>query len=496
MSSVRLRYPAILNYLASLYRVLAAIAFAIIVIRKLGVYQFGIWTVAFSLANFLSLPVTMWGYWESRFVARGFREAVPTGLGLTLAYLTIASALYVAISWLLSAGIGGFSYLALYGTLLMALQALGYWASSAATVIAPEVGGYAALIFHTARICLAYALVAYAGMGLDGAFIAVITSRALSNAYTTLVVFRRGIPLARGFSRSLASSWLRRLYIPLISAVDAQIRSLDRALAAAITGSAEVAAVMGAAYTAQTPIGSAGGSTAIALRARLLRAPRASDVEESLRLTLLLSGFTLATLVTLSKPVLTLLNPVYESAWLPFVVTSVSTFVLSIASIYAVSSVASERSDVDTNASLVSTRLFRTPFATLCCDSIALAAATSIVAALRVVNAVSVATVYALAWLASSLAILVIARRHAMEAVKASFPARQALEVAIASIAVVATYLALGANEIVVASFWRDAPRLAMCVAIAGAIYVATLLAVSSWFRNLLRVAIERIVRG
>ncbi|NPA97522.1 MAG: hypothetical protein GXO32_07985, partial [Crenarchaeota archaeon] len=112
MSRVRLRYPILVNYAASLYRVLAAVAFAIIVVRKLGVYQFGIWTIAFSLSSFFAFPATTWLYWMSRFLARGYSESLATGGVITGAYAALASALYIATAWLVSLRVGGFSYLA------------------------------------------------------------------------------------------------------------------------------------------------------------------------------------------------------------------------------------------------------------------------------------------------------------------------------------------------------------------------------------------------
>ncbi len=493
-SGIRLRYSILVNYLASIYRLVAAVAFAIIVIRKLGIYEFGIWTIAFSLANFFSLPSTTWLYWTSRFVARGFKEAAPTGGALTAIYALVASGLFEVAAWLVSRSVGGFEYLATYGLALMLSMLLNGWLGSIVDVVKPEVSGYSGFIFHSARVALAYILVALMHAGLSGAFVAVISARLITIAFLAASMKRCGVNLVGKPSRELAISWLKRAYIPFLNALDAQVRSFDRTLAAAISGSASVAAFMGAAYVAQTPVGSAGASVVAPLRARLLRKPSAKDIEEATRMVMLFGCYTLATLATLAVPILTLLNPRYASAYIPFILAAVTSFIQSFSLIYITASIASEKSDLELNKSLLRTRLFRTPLAKLAIDLAALGTGCIATYLTKDLGPVAIATAFIAAWLVASIAIAAVAKKHLSEEIETKFPWRDAATFTIATIATIATYIALKATNITIESFWRDTPKLLTAITIGACTYIATLYITSPWFRQLTKLTITKII--
>ncbi len=484
----------LVNYAASLYRLVIAIAFVVLIARKLSVYEFGLWGIAFSLANVFSIPTSIWMGWARRFVARGVRGAIATSIVLNVAYVALVSPIYLLVSWLVSLPIGGFEYLALYGLGLLIVLVLYSGFSGLSDVLAPEVTGYATGMVPTLRLGLAVVLVLFLHMGLAGAFISVIVARSVGAAFHAFMLLRKGLLTWDGLSKELALNWFKRAYVSIIGVVNAQLRNIDRTIVAVIAGSATPAAYLGAAYTARTPIGEAGRSVSLVLAARLLREARGEDVVEALRMCFVFVGYVLVTLVVIGKPILSLLNPKYVVAYPAFVLTALGVAVSNISNIYVTSSTASETADLDLDASLIRTRLVRTPLAVLGFNAVALAGA-SVVAWFLRGDAVAAATVYPAAWLLASIGVGVVARRHALEAVRIRFPWREALAVAAASLVSGLAYLALGAQELVVTSFWDQAPLLLGYVVVGLACYLLVLFVLSEWFRELVRAIVNEVLR-
>ncbi|MCD6301739.1 MAG: hypothetical protein J7L82_06700, partial [Staphylothermus sp.] len=67
IKSLRVRYSTIVNYFYIIYRVLTASIFAVIVLRKLPVEDYGLYNVILALiALFQPIP-QIWNMWVSRF---------------------------------------------------------------------------------------------------------------------------------------------------------------------------------------------------------------------------------------------------------------------------------------------------------------------------------------------------------------------------------------------------------------------------------------------
>jgi len=492
---IRLRYSTIMNYVAALYRLLTAILFAVIVIRKLSIDSFGLWVVTFSLSNVFSTPSALWNYWMFRFTSRGRVEAPTTGLIMSLLYVAASIPLYVAISWLVSRSLGGFDYIAIFGSAMVLSNVLRGWATTLANALAPEVNGYSGILFNSVRIALAYALVAKLGKGLAGAFLSFIVAQVASITLTLYMLWKRRAPLRASFNRSLAASWLKRFYVPILGIVDNQVTSVDRSIAALVTSSLRTSAIMGVVYTVRAPL-VAGAATVPVLSARVLRTPRGEDVEESLRLTMFFTLFTLTTVVSLAIPIISLYNPRYVDAYPAFIVLSLATAVSNFASVFIATAVSSVRSDMDLGRELFSTKLFRTPLAKLIIDVLALSIATltSWIAWIHDRSPLEVVEIYSLCWLGSSIAICIVGYIHAVDSVKFRFPWRELSSTLVASIATAVLYHVLGFNTMIIKSFWSDAPRLALAIALGFAVYASIEYLASPWFRSTVKTGLRALL--
>ncbi|RLE77161.1 MAG: hypothetical protein DRJ56_02870, partial [Thermoprotei archaeon] len=86
----------------------------------------------------------------------------------------------------------------------------------------------------------------------------------------------------------------------------------------------------------------------------------------------------------------------------------------------------------------------------------------------------------------TSAATLLYMYRRANALVPHDAPRREALAAAAASIAALSYYLLVGAHDLVIRSFWADAPVLLAHIVVAAAIYLCALLACSPWARAML----------
>ena len=491
MHRIRLRYSTLVNYSASLYRLATSILFIVIVARKLPIQEFGIWGITFSLITFLSIPMNIWMFWATRFIARNVKGSFGTSFIITLLFMTIISPIYVFISWAISLSVGGFIYLAFYGLGLLISTIVVNYFEGISGVLAPELVGYKTGLIATLRLLLTYIFVVILKLGLSGAFLAVIIIRLLGALFLALSLSKRHLIRWDGFSRELAISWIRRGYIPLIRTLTAQIRGLDKTIVALIMGSPDPAAYLNAAYVSKTPLIEGNKAVTLSLRARILRSPSGSDVEETIRLLSLFTGFTITTLLTLTKPILSLLNPKYTIAYHAFILASLSAMVDNILGIFLTAAIASEKQDLDLTASLKSTVLVKIPLANFICSIVALAIA-SVASWILRDNLLLAISAYPTMWMFSSIVLVIIAYRYVKESLHIHIPWRDVMATIISSIITVFIYLILSSNNIIIYSFWSDTPKLLTHVAVALTGYLSTMIAVSKWFRWLTLTALRQ----
>ena len=491
---IRLRYSALVNYAASLYRLAASIMFIVIIARKLSVTEFGIWSVVFSLTTFFTMPMNLWMFWANRFIARSVKGALATSFIVTLLSMLMISPIYFVVSWLISLSIGGFIYLTIYGLVLLLSTMFLRYLNSISGVLAPELNGYTTGFISTLRILVAYVLVVVLKFGLSGALLTVIVVRSLGALLNVVMLLRRKLIMWDGFSKNLAITWIKRFYIPLMRVLASQIRNLDRTIIALLTGSPIPSAYLNAAYTSRTPISEGGRAVTLSLSARLLRTPNSRDVEEIMKMFALFTGFMAVTLIMLSKPILSLLNPKYINVYVVFMISVVTEIVYGVTNILMVTSMATERRDLNLNLSLASTRLVRTPLVNFVSTFLGLMIA-SIIIFLVKEDYVLATMIFPITWLIASIITALIVRTHVKEAIHVNIPWRELSSIAISSTFSAITYIALSSWSIVVKSFWSDAPVLLLHILISLSVYVIVLLVLSKWFRWLITVAIKELAK-
>jgi len=483
---IRLRYSTVMNYLSMVYRMFVAVGFAVIVARRLSVGEYGLWGVVLSASLMIATPVYLWSMWAQRFLARGNADAGLTGLYLTFLYWVPSGLAYLAVAFVEQLLVGwGFNYM-LLGLPFMFLQTLDAYLGSLTEVSKPEVRGYRGFIYETFRIVLAYIMVVVMGWRLGGVIIAVEVSLLIAVLYVWLSLHRLGAFRGR-FSLGLVREWLSAWFLPSVRFSVFLLRSGVRAVVSWVTGSEEPVAYLNVGFSAEAPLVQASWAGTSALYARALRESRGWDLEETIRLSLLFTGYMFPVFTVLSKTVASIYNPIYTSAWLVLVLVSFYAVLNGLSSIYTAVLLGVDRVDLNGipgRRRLLSSYLFKVPMVQVLgltgsyasfVIALLLFRLDSLHAAETVVASLLVWTIPVLGYLA----------RKAGEEVDYKFPFRELLEVSIASAASAVYYLVVGANGIIVLRFWAQIPEVLIHLAVGLAVYLAVLYVLSPWARRL-----------
>lgn len=486
--TIRLRYSTILNYLSMVYRMGLAVGFAVIVARRLNIGEYGLWGVILSATLMLSTPVWLWSMWAPRFLARGNIDAGLTGLVLTflywfpggLAYLAVAFAEKLLVGW-------GFRYM-LLGMPFMFLQALDSYLVSLAGVVKPETRGYRNFIYETFRIIMVYLFLAIIGLRLDGVVYSVEISLLIASTYMLLVLYKAGVFKGK-YSAKLALDWLRAWFLPSLNLVESLLRSGIRAAVSWVTGSEEPVAYLNVGLSAEAPLVQASWAGTSALYARTLRSGRGRDLEETIKLSLLFTGYMLPVFTVLSKTVASIYNPVYTAAWPVLVIVSFYAVFNGLTSIYATVLLGIEKADLNgipNRRRLASSYLFKVPLTKI------LGFAGSYVTFIAIlwrtkVNGVHTAETVVLSLLLWILPVFIYFARKVGGEISYSFPWRELTAVTLASLVSALYYLVSGANNIIVTHFWAQIPTVILHMTIGLTIYLGALYILSPWMRKLVR---------
>jgi len=474
-----------------------AVGFAVVVARRLTIEAFGLWGIILSVSLMLSSITTLWKFWTSRFLARGYKEAATASLGLSLIYCLVGSLIYLAISYLEWHLLGwGLNYM-LIGLLVFILYVLNDGFEGIISVTKPELLGYRTFIYETLRLILAIVLVKMLNLGLLGAILSVEVSLLITVLYMFLIVLRWKL-ISWSFPFKLALQWLKAGYIPLLNMIYNSLIGGVRAFTSWLTGSEVIVAYLNVGFSAQTPLSKLAQASTFALYARLLRKPRPQDLTETLRIYFTASGFVVTTLIVLSRSIASIFNPKYYlDAYIIIIIVALYSLVASLSSIYLTAVLGSsdiDRQGLTSHRILLSSPLFRALLVRVLGVIIAYGISALLILSVpgeNIVNAVNVC----LALLIASTITLSYMYYKARKLIPHKIPYREAIAVVIASITILVYYYLTRVYTIIIHSFWSDTPTLIIHLTIALAIYSSILLALSPWTRGVLKQALKTTIK-
>ena len=494
--NIRLRYSSFVNYAGMIYRLIIAVGFVILIARKLSVAEFGLWGIILSSSIMLASISNLWNFWLQRYLGRGVKEAFGSAVLITLGYIIFGSGIYVLLAYSEYRALGwGISYLYL-GLMLFIFSVIDALISSALSVIKPEGIGYKRFIYETLRLALAYYLMINLKMGLYGVIIGVSLALMFGSSYGAYLIAKtRAITL--NFSKKLIQQWFKSIYIPSMDILNSFLYSGLRVFVAWITGSDVPVAYLNVGLSSQSPMLSAAYAVSPALYARALRKPRGKDLTEVLRIYLLVTGYLATTFIVLSKPIVTLYNPKYLSAYTVLIIISLYALILGVANIYKTALMGYERVDIEKGLAfkaLLHSYLFKAPLVSLISISLAYIAGSGAVVLANSANCyILVAELASAGLLAGSLLMLPYFLMETGKVLPYSFPFKELTISLFGGLLTAFFYWITRINNIIVRSFWKDGTILGVGILLGVIIYLLPWISASKWLRELIRKGLKEL---
>ena len=496
MSDIRLRYSMIINYASILVRVVLLAISSIIIARKLDPMYYAIWGIVLSLANIYKAPTTLWKFWSIRFYRRGIKDSYESGLILTVIWMLACAFIHLIVSSAYSTVFHIDAFPLIYaGLAYIGLYTLFQYEFSTISIVYPEYIGYSNLLYSILRLLLVTLFVVLLDWEYYGVLIASTLNILIITMFVTKKLHQHHGRLRKGVNKKIVKKWLKMFPIPLISTANQYLNNLDRIAVSAVTLNELPVAYLTAAYSVTLPL-KIDQNVLSGLYARLLRRKNRYDVEESLRIISFPLIFVLTTLAILGKPILSVMRPEYTTAYpvllaMIFVILTNSYFQVFFNAIKAIDQVDLQE-DISL-ATLAHSKLFQSMLVNV------LKNIGSIVLALVFLfpvadNPVLSALVFPLGFLLTSPAALIWAYRETKKMLNIEIPLREISELAVSALPAILYFQLSGASQIVVNSFFRDAPILLLHITIGAAIYAAAAVTISSWTRKTIKAAFKALI--
>lgn len=318
MSCVRLRYSGLILFASRLVSTLAGIIFALMIVRKLTPFEYGLWFFLGAFASYFIMPSNFLSYWMTRDVARGLR-ASKTGLMANLTISIVALLFFILLSSPTAISVNAPEYLfLLYGLQIPVVYTI-ISLEAVADAVKPEVKGYGLSLSNFLKVVFCILLMLYSRLDLIGIIVAVLVASLVQALYLALVLREH---LYGGIDMSFLKKWFKVLWIPIYRLSPQIPFTLTFMVIAWIMGSTVPLAYL----SAPTVIAGFVGFTAalaVGLYPRLLSGGSERDVEETLKLVLMFAIPMLFGITVLARPLLYVLRPEYEVAWLILIVLAV-----------------------------------------------------------------------------------------------------------------------------------------------------------------------------
>jgi O-antigen/teichoic acid export membrane protein len=357
--NIRLRYAGLINFACQLFTIVTGFLFVITVTRNLTTADFGIWQNISDILGYALILAGAMPFSVTRYLSQGHRDAPRTGIAANLLISIPITAFFLFLSPRLASIIGAdvlyFEAASLEISLLYLLQIL----QGTVLALSPHLLGYGAIVYEVTKIALGIVLVPILGLGLTGAILAVVASQAiLSIFYLITTRDYLGEMISWGYIRS----WWKASLINVYSTVGDRASTIGF-IFLILTWGPIARAYVGAAVTVAVMIAYS-NTLATALYPKLLAELDTSTVEAALRLSMLFAIPMTGGVIILSVPLLNILKPEYTMASTIVCVYAVSYLLDCFSSIMNTVIIATERDDLERNASLmalVRSKLFLLP---------------------------------------------------------------------------------------------------------------------------------------
>jgi len=493
LSRVRVRFSILVGYISFTVRFFSAFLFTVFVVRYLSPQEFSVWVFGFSILPIVSMGYDLWGWAFARRYALGIKSSLSAAIILNLAYMFISS-LALFFTSIYAVGYLGDPYRYLLVFIVNnVFNALSSLSGNLANVLRPDIGMSSMTVFELSRVLIAYVLVRVLGTGIIGAILSPALASAVSSLYVFYMLWRSNlIILSTHKVSSEIKTLLKMSILGLVDAVSRFLWNSDRVFLTIIAKATEAVSFLGVSYSLRGIISQVTSVPASVAYAKLLEEIRYSP-RDVIYMIFLISSPVLIYSIVLSKPLVTLLNPVYSEMSLIVFLIMIDGFLLGLANVFTSILYGLERRDLEarTIKDLFKTSIGRIQVINfsraLLFGAGVLIYSIAISTGLVGSPPIQAVIVISLLLLISTTSYLAYVVKGVMSQRSLETDLREILYMLFSATLSSTVFMATNAWRIEILSITRDLPPIIMSSTAALVIYTLILYLVSRWFRDFLR---------
>ena len=329
MSGIRVTYSGLISLSIRLVSVITGLAFTLIVTRQLTEGEFGTWGLINGIIVYALIINPIVSYWSTREIARGEKSG-KTAFFTSSIFSVPATLVFLIIAYFVGFQSDAESDILMLAAILVPVMFINEILNGINTAWKPHAVSYGFLGFEITKIPVGLLLVYFLELGVEGAI------------YTTLFAFITSISIQIIFAREKLNGdfkyryikkWAKLFWLPSYTNIPSLLSLSDVLVFSIITGT-----VVGVAYyTAAKTIGFLVNYTrafSIGLYPKLLESGKREYLQENI-VQLLYFAFPLGALsITLARPGLFALNPIYEIAAPVVIIFTIRSFLTTLNQVF------------------------------------------------------------------------------------------------------------------------------------------------------------------
>ncbi len=309
MSNIRVTYSGLLSLSIRFFSVFTGLAFTLIVTRQLTPEEFGTWGLISGIIIYAIIINPVINYWSTREIARG-QESGKTAFLSNGVFSAGGMLVYIIIAYFVGLQSDAELDVLLLASILVPVIFINDSLSAINTAWKPHVVSYGFLGFEIIKIPAGLMLVYFLQLGIEGTIYASFLAYLAS---VGIQIFFAKEKLKGDFDFKYIKKWFRLFWLPVYRGIPSLLSLSDVVVFSLITGT-----VVGVAYyTAAKTVGYLVNYTrsfTTGLYPKLLESGKTEYLQETIIHLLYFALPLIALSISISKPALFVLNPIYEIA--------------------------------------------------------------------------------------------------------------------------------------------------------------------------------------
>ena len=345
MNDIRVTYSGLISFAIRLVSVITGLVVTMIITRTLSTEEFGAWGLINGLMIYGIILSSTIEYWVVRETARNENSA-KTAIVSSTFFSAIGILIYLIISFFVAEESNVNVLTVIFAAILIPFTFVNNTLSSFIRGFKPEGASYGFLVFELIKIPAVIIFVYYLQMGVEGAILGVLISYIANIA----ILFKLGKNKIKSkYNVKYLKKWIRLFWIPIYRMFPGILSLSDVIIFSVITGSVTGVAYFTAARIVATIVSHA-RFVSYGLYPKLLEGGKQEHLQENL-IQLFYFAIPLMSLsISLSKPALFALNPLYAIAYPVIIFLTFRAFLSSVGKIFFDALQGIEKVDLDKDA--------------------------------------------------------------------------------------------------------------------------------------------------